>query len=90
MTTFDSFVSRLQPTFDTREAQSIARIVFEDCFGLQPSQFSQAQLTTVQNEQLVAIQDALLAGQPLQYILGQADFYGLKLKLAPPVLTPRP
>ncbi len=30
------------------------------------------------------------AGEPLQYVLGHADFYGLRLGVAPGVLIPRP
>ena len=31
-----------------------------------------------------------VAGEPLQYILGHADFYGLRLRVTPAVLIPRP
>ena len=34
--------------------------------------------------------DRLAAGEPIQYILGYADFCGLRLRVAPGVLIPRP
>ncbi|MCA9400544.1 MAG: peptide chain release factor N(5)-glutamine methyltransferase, partial [Candidatus Omnitrophica bacterium] len=30
------------------------------------------------------------AGEPLQYLLGSCEFYGLSLKVTPDVLIPRP
>lgn len=90
MTGFDEFVQSLSAHFDPREAQSMARIVFEDCFDLQRSQFATVQLSPAQIAQLQSIQDELLTQKPLQYILGQADFYGLKFKVDSRVLIPRP
>lgn len=43
-------------------------------------------------KQVALIETALqrrLDGEPIQYILGQADFYGLTLRVAPEVLIPR-
>ena len=34
--------------------------------------------------------DRLAGGEPIQYILGETDFRGLKLRVAPGVLIPRP
>ncbi|MBO7548267.1 MAG: peptide chain release factor N(5)-glutamine methyltransferase [Bacteroidales bacterium] len=34
--------------------------------------------------------DRLAAGEPIQYVLGYADFCGLRLRVAPGVLIPRP
>jgi release factor glutamine methyltransferase len=90
MTSFDEFVQSLSAHFDPREAQSMARIVFEDCFDLQRPQFATAQLSSAQSAQLQSIHDQLLTEKPLQYILGQADFYGLKFKVDSRVLIPRP
>lgn len=36
------------------------------------------------------ILDRLLEGEPLQYVLGESFFYGLKLRVTPSVLVPRP
>lgn len=90
MKSYDEFATALQSLFDPREAQSIARIVFEDCFQLQRSQFAQATLNDNQANRLESIFSALQRKEPLQYILGQADFYGLKFKVDPRVLIPRP
>jgi release factor glutamine methyltransferase len=77
-------------SYELREAQSIARIVFEDCFGVQRAQFADFQLKEAQSAQLLSIFQQLVQQQPLQYILGQADFFGLQFKVDPRVLIPRP
>lgn len=41
-------------------------------------------------EQANAVLVRVLKGEPLQYILGEAYFYGLHLKVSPDVLIPRP
>ncbi len=45
-----------------------------------------------QDEQILAwtIENRLLAGEPVQYVTGIADFYGLQLRVSPAVLIPRP
>ena len=47
-------------------------------------------LTATQEKRLHSILKNRLKGRPLQYLLGDADFMGLKLKVAPGVLVPRP
>lgn len=37
-----------------------------------------------------ALADRRAAGEPLQYVLGEAHFFGLRLRVAPGVLIPRP
>ncbi len=65
----------LKPIYGESEAKSIARIILEDVSD-------ESKIPTVLNK--------LLAGQPIQYILGLADFYGLKFQVNPNVLIPRP
>ncbi len=43
-----------------------------------------------EEESLNQALQALLRGEPLQYVLGEADFYGLKFKVNAHVLIPRP
>lgn len=88
MTAYQSFVESLTPAFGESEARSLGRIVFEDVlhsrypYDLSPSE--------VQQEQLDGIFARLLQHEPLQYILGSADFYGLKFKADSRALIPRP
>jgi release factor glutamine methyltransferase len=47
-------------------------------------------LTVAQEEQLHAYVDELLAGRPIQYVLGEAWFYGYRFFVNEHVLIPRP
>lgn len=73
-------IEQLSPYYGLGEAKAIARIVFEDVFDRGQS------FDALQFE---AIHQRLLAGEPVQYVTGQADFFGLKFKVSPAVLIPR-
>lgn len=65
----------------------MVRIILEDAFqryGLAPADFS-----AEEKQRFLALRDRLLGGEPLQYVLGQADFFGLKFTVNPAVLIPR-
>lgn len=47
-------------------------------------------LTQIQQAQLVNWIDRHAAGEPLAYLLGEQEFYGLKLRVTAQVLIPRP
>ena len=63
--------------------------MLEDVFGWRSGQRSRL---LNQDEQILAwtVENRLLAGEPVQYITGIADFYGLQLRVTPDVLIPRP
>jgi release factor glutamine methyltransferase len=85
---FDDLITALTPRYGAVEARSIARIVLEDAFGTK--QYAIFQLKEESGIiEYNRIKTALIAGIPLQYILGVADFFGLKFKVTPAVLIPR-
>ncbi len=86
--TFQAFVEKLSHIYDVGEARSIARIVFEDAFQLRDVA-SQRAFPAAQQVHLQMIENRLLRHEPVQYILGEADFYGLKFQVNPHVLIPR-
>lgn len=73
-------VEQLSPRYGEGEARSMVRIVFEDVFD-HGRAFSEARF--------LSILPRLVAGEPLQYVLGVADFFGLKFKVNSAVLIPR-
>ncbi len=75
--------------YDPYEARSIARIVFEDALGIPGNRPEFEELNEAQLVHLELITKKLLTREPLQYVLGQADFYGLKFSVTPAVLIPR-
>ena len=85
--TFQYFTQELSAIYDESEARSIAQIVLEDAFGVRDFLSEEIFL---KNEKLSQIQEKLLNFEPVQYVLGEADFFGLKFKVTPNVLIPRP
>jgi release factor glutamine methyltransferase len=87
-TPFTQLSEDLTPLYGEGEARSIARIVIQDAF--KAWDFHSFLCTTQeQTSQLEQISNQLLQGEPVQYVLGQADFFGLKFKVTPAVLIPR-
>lgn len=82
-------IDELSPLLGPGEATSVARLVLEDLFGYRRGSFPR-QLS--QEEQILAWTtiNRLKAGEPVQYVTGIADFYGLQLRVTPEVLIPRP
>ncbi|MCS7035340.1 MAG: peptide chain release factor N(5)-glutamine methyltransferase [Saprospiraceae bacterium] len=83
---FERLVHELSPRHGLGEARSIARIVFADALGYRTPP---ATLSVEEEARLEPIRRRLLAGEPVQYVLGQADFFGLKFRVNSSVLIPR-
>ena len=83
------FREELAPLLGAGEAASVTRLVMEDVFvtrrGSRPRQLSQSEVGRAEDILL-----RLKSGEPVQYVTGIADFYGLQLRVTPAVLIPRP
>jgi release factor glutamine methyltransferase len=77
----------LTPAYGGGEASSIARIVAEDAFHLKGN--AGRELDDVEYTRYLDISQRLLSGEPVQYVLGQADFFGMKFRVSPATLIPR-
>ena len=78
----------LTAVYDEREAQAVARMVLEVHFGLTMAEVLCGQMPD--ERELRQIQQRLLAGEPVQYVIGEAEFGGRRFCVAPGVLIPRP
>lgn len=84
-------IRQLSTRYGDGEAESIARIVLEDAFGLSGKQQKgdETAWATEDQTKFQHILSRLEGGEPVQYVLGAADFFGLKFRVNPSVLIPR-
>ena len=93
MMTYHNFWQQLTKIYETGEAKAIARYVFEHGFGLTLADIlsgKDALLDTASQARLENLCQRLLAGEPVQYVTGIAEFGPLRLHVEPGVLIPRP
>ncbi len=75
------------------EAREMMRIIWEDVRRWGPTQYllhADSEADEYMVAKLTRVVERVEAGEPLQYILGEARFYGMSFKVTPDVLIPRP
>lgn len=86
-------VLRLRAAYDPREAASVADLVMESRLGLRRMDRILRNREAVPPARAALLETdlaALLQGRPVQYVLGEAWFDGLLLRVNEEVLIPRP
>lgn len=78
----------LTAVYDEEEARAVARLVLETRFGLTMADVLSGR--SGDDAEMRAVQERLLTGEPVQYVLGEAAFGGRQFHVAPGVLIPRP
>ncbi len=82
--------SSLSEIYPEKEARNIISIYLESRLGLSSWQQVIKGEEDVDESAFASDVDRLLEGEPLQYVLGEARFYGRTFKVSPAVLIPRP
>ena len=90
---YETLWHRLTPLYETSEAKAIIRWVLDVRFGLSMADIlcgKVKELSANDQKELETILQRLEKGEPVQYIIGVADFCGRSFRVAPGVLIPRP
>ena len=86
-------VARLVHLYPRREAENMVNRLILHLFGMsRVMQQIQVDKRLSESEMLIVHKtiQRLLKGEPIQYVLGVTEFYGLKLAIRPGALIPRP
>lgn len=83
----------LEPLYGNGEARAITDYVLDVCFGLSKADIlcgAVEEMTAEKTAELNKIFGRLMEGEPVQYVLGRAEFCGRWFSVRPGVLIPRP
>lgn len=90
---FQESLDLLSPLYDAQEAKSMTELLFCDllaCSRFELYRNFAANLPNSLQNKLSEYLKELQSFKPLQYVLGETEFYGLKFRVGPGVLIPRP
>jgi len=90
---FSAYKHALARLYDANEIEALTLLVVSEICGLSKAKikaFPETEIAQTQYEKLNATLTRLKTGEPIQYILGHTEFYGLPFKVNPSVLIPRP
>ena len=93
MKTYQQLWQSLTPLYDAGEAQAIVRTVLDVKYGMTLTDIicgKVNELSADEERKLEEIIIRLQKGEPVQYVLGEADFAGRTFHVEPGVLIPRP
>lgn len=83
----------LEPLYGNGEARAVTDYVLDVCFGLSKADIlcgAVEEMTAEKTAELNKIFGRLMEGEPVQYVLGRAEFCGRWFNVRPGVLIPRP
>ncbi|RNI27035.1 peptide chain release factor N(5)-glutamine methyltransferase [Rufibacter latericius] len=89
----ENLARQLEAFYEKPEARTIADWVLEHALGVGRFELLQRrreEASTVLEKKVQGYQERLLRHEPLQYVLGEASFYGREFVVTPSVLIPRP
>lgn len=89
----NDITNALQALYQPAEIECFIRLILEHLFAMPYHRIlaeKELPVTAEKQEQSRAITQRLSRSEPIQYILGYADFYGLSFHVTPATLIPRP
>ena len=88
--TFKAFWQPLAAIYGENEARWIGREVFLLRYGLSQTALLMGEAEHISEAELKGLQQRLLEGEPVQYVVGETEFCGHRFHTAHGVLIPRP
>ena len=93
MKTYQQLWQSLTPLYDAGEAQAIVRTVLDVKYGMTLTDIIGGKVNEISADEERKLEEIIIRlqkGEPVQYVLGEADFAGRTFRVEPGVLIPRP